>query len=516
MKLFFFFLISGLLVFMPAATASASPQNRLNRANQLLSEDKFDQAIELCRETIYDLDSDSPFLGSAVLLLNNCGVKLASLNKVDRALDVLKEAFEYKDDNLTVILNIADLQKKQGNSSDSLDSLETAVSLAETLYAEAGSEAGSEAEESEKASALAAAASRLSGIYYRLAVLYSEKKDYSEAVYNFEKLIDIEPDNYNALFQMGKCLYDSGMLEEALDKMKQAKELALKKKRGSEAVNIDTWVTKIDKELKVVKDFSQDQTNHFRVSFDCEKKYDLVGKVLEICEDAYSRIGYKMGYYPAVQSRITIYDPGQYYTATGLPPWSGGAAYKNSLIRLPLWDALADEERTRRVIFHEYTHLIFHYLTGGKQAPLWLNEGAAQYNSEKRPSERSLFNLQHYLLKNKYVDLKDMEGTWNHYEDPSLVDLVYTTAFLAFIYIVEDIGKYEYFLEMLALYSKGYETDRVLKNILGMTYPEFRHSFKVWLLEYSKKHPGSSGSGQQEAGAGLPSAESKVQKQAFK
>jgi hypothetical protein len=49
-----------------------------------------------------------------------------------------------------------------------------------------------------------------------------------------------------------------------------------------------------------------------------------------------------------------------------------------------------------------------------------------------------------------------------------------------------------------------------------MTYPEFRHSFKVWLLEYSKKHPGSSGSGQQEAGAGLPSAESKVQKQAFK
>jgi tetratricopeptide (TPR) repeat protein len=442
-------------------TASAYSAADLARVNEHVSKGEMDDAVQLCRDILSDADSESALAKQAALALNNCGVKLDSMKRTEEALELIEESFEYRPEDINIALNMADLYKKLGNADESLDKLQDAVGIAEDNEA---------------------FQDRLSGIYYRLSMIYNEKKDYSEAIYNLEKIIDLEPGNFNAMYQKGRCYYDAGELEQALDSFKTAHQTALEKNSGSSAKNIDTWIKKIDKELEVVGDFSEDQTNHFRITFDCERRSEVVTKVLDICEEAFSVIGYKMNFYPQVQTRVTVYDMGQYYDATGLPAWSGGSAYGNSLIRLPLRDAAANDFRTRRVLFHEYTHLTFHYLTKGKTVPLWLNEGAAQYNSEDKPHEKAIENLQSFLKKGKYVDLKDIEGTWNGFTDPAHVNLVYTTSFLAFIYIVEDQGKYDDFLDMLDLYAQGMSTEQVFKEVLEVSYTEFRGNFKKWML----------------------------------
>lgn len=444
-------------------SASALGAGDLYRVNDLMGEGELDDAIELCRDILSDADSDSELAKKAALALNNCGVKLDSMKRTEEALEIIEESFEYRPEDINIAINMADLYKKMDNIDESLDKLETATGIAEENEAFKG---------------------RLSGIYYRMSMIYKEKKDYSEAVYNLEKIIDIEPENFTAMFQKGRCYYDAGELEEALDSFKNAYETAIEKNSGSSAKNIDTWVEKLNKELKVVKGFSEDQTNHFKITFDCDKRSDVVTKVLDICEEAFSEVGYKMDFYPQVQTRVTVYDMGQYYSATGLPAWSGGSAYGNSLIRLPVQDAAANDKRTRRVIYHEYTHLIFHYLTKGKTVPLWLNEGVAQYNSEDQPHKKAIENLQKFLKKGKYVDLKDIEGSWQGFTDPAHVNLVYTTSFLAFIYIVEDLGRYDDFLEMLDFYAQGLTTDKVLKAVLEISYKEFRTGFKNWLMTH--------------------------------
>lgn len=131
------------------------------------------------------------------------------------------------------------------------------------------------------------------------------------------------------------------------------------------------------------------ETAHFRIS-----AYSGIDIYAEECEALYSGIMRETGLYsfvPPEPYNITIYrDAEEYHRKTGMPEWSGGAAYGNALM-------LYSSPDFNAAAAHEMTHLIFNEFMGlnrNVRENLWINEGLAVYMETKasRKSESAYYS----------------------------------------------------------------------------------------------------------------------------
>ena len=158
-------------------------------------------------------------------------------------------------------------------------------------------------------------------------------------------------------------------------------------------------------------DWKELKGTHFIVYFVGQE--DFASDVLNAGEKCYTRITGELGYaryqnFWLWEKRCKIYvypDHESYVKATGSFEWAHGMAeYSTKTIYSYAWR----EGFLESLLPHEITHLIFREFIGFKgEAPLWLDEGVAQWEEEaKRPQMKAM--VKDLYAKNGLLTIEDM------------------------------------------------------------------------------------------------------------
>ena len=125
----------------------------------------------------------------------------------------------------------------------------------------------------------------------------------------------------------------------------------------------------------------EEYRGHFQLSFaDGAHASALASEILETLEDAYLEVGSDLAYYPDVRVPVLLYSHPDYADVTRSPDWAG--AVYDGKIRLPLAGARDLDKRLAAILYHEYMHVVVHFLAG-RNVPAWLNEGLAEISGRK-------------------------------------------------------------------------------------------------------------------------------------
>lgn len=183
-------------------------------------------------------------------------------------------------------------------------------------------------------------------------------------------------DLYRLLAQIA---YRRGELRAALEELDRALVLD---PADPEAL---TLRDKIGKEWAVEEGMRNNYGGNFTVTFEGGGE-KLGQEALAVLEDAYVELGLLFDCWPEEKTVVILYGNRDFKSVTGAPDWSGGLY--DGKIRVPVGGLQEMNNHLRRVIYHEFAHVLIRRLSGSR-IPLWLNEGLAQWAEERRPPSPS-------------------------------------------------------------------------------------------------------------------------------
>ena len=144
------------------------------------------------------------------------------------------------------------------------------------------------------------------------------------------------------------------------------------------------------------------------------------------------------------------------------------------------------------VIFHEYTHLLVNNTF--KSAPLWFNEGLAEYYSTFKMEDSQKFALgtaigSHvYLLReSKILPLKtlfEVDHKSPHYNESKKQGIFYAQswAFLHYM-LIGKTGKAEQFTKFLDLTAANVSSEEAFQQAFGMTYAAMEKELRDYVKQ---------------------------------
>jgi len=226
------------------------------------------------------------------------------------------------------------------------------------------------------------------------------------------------------------------------------------------------------------KNFDEIKSLHFIVKFEKSPGMELLAEdVMEISEQAYSKVGWDLDHQVKTVSTVIIYSSiKQFKDVTSSADWAGG--YFDGRIHLPI-SGKFNREKLRKFIFHEYTHLVSQEIVRGN-CPFWLFEGVADCEAENWDSEKERILL--YAAQNNFLfPLSELEKGFSHVSKGK-AKLCYNQSYSATTYLIKKIGFWglkDFFRDL----GKGIPFDRILKKMAGVDMDEFEREWKSSLLK---------------------------------
>jgi hypothetical protein len=224
------------------------------------------------------------------------------------------------------------------------------------------------------------------------------------------------------------------------------------------------------------------ETEHFIVKY-TPIDADMVSMIGQAAEAAYQPVIETLQYAPPGKTLILIHpNKSELRQAFG---WSGNESamgvYWGGTIQLlspHVW--LNDGESVEEFIHtgpmvHEYTHLVFDYITNGNY-PRWFTEGLAQYVE---------YRVNHYewittvnALDDKMYTMTELEEKFDELPNQSLA---YRQSLAAVRYIAEVYGE-EKLLGVVTSLKTGNSLEKAISKNLGLDYTAFEHSWQQWAI----------------------------------
>ncbi len=168
---------------------------------------------------------------------------------------------------------------------------------------------------------------------------------------------------------LGQAYYDNDDYPNAQEQWQRA--LALDPSKTVVQQKLD----KLNREMETNGKLHDAGRYHFKVRYEGFEMWSASQEVLDMLEDAYNNVGWKLGTFPNEPVTVIIYTQEEFQTVLGQPDWFAGAY--DGKIRLRKCDAEGDKRRLRQLVYHEYMHAYIRYVVGNN-IPTWLNEGLAQ------------------------------------------------------------------------------------------------------------------------------------------
>ncbi len=202
----------------------------------------------------------------------------------------------------------------------------------------------------------------------------------------------------------------------------------------------------------------REESAHFTVIFDGYAQGRVSRTVLSILEDAYSEIGGEFRKYPSGPVIVLLYSKRDFDEILQAPEWAGGSY--DGRIRIPVRGIdLTREGLLRRVLFHEYTHALVHSMIGDASLPVWINEGLAEYFSERNSP-----------VTGHVVPLKMLEGPFVNLGMPP--EAAYAESYSAVKYLIDRYGLYR-MQEFLENIGGGEGLNEAFNDAYSMDYNQF-------------------------------------------
>ncbi|MCK4423505.1 MAG: hypothetical protein KAV18_05480, partial [Candidatus Omnitrophica bacterium] len=311
------------------------------------------------------------------------------------------------------------------------------------------------------------------------------KGAYAKVISVSTQTLKLASANAQAHILLGKAYYETEQMEKAVSEFK----IVLKGQPDNEEIKKLLDVSKIEK--VTVKEMGLWKSDYFIIDFDSEDEQQkkLVRAVLIALENAYENIGKDLHFYPDTRTKVFIYSREEYAKLKGVVEWSIGL-YKPDTkeILISLYDVEKQPmELILSTLWHETTHLFIDVLTKGN-CPLWLNEGFAEYQENKKAkAQLSWKPVKKAVQKGSLYTLKELESSFMKIKDKDRVNLAYLQSLAAVEYI---ISKYD--LRGLRKIFKELGQGRAINEalIIGTKsdYENLERNYKNYLKkEYSLK-----------------------------
>jgi hypothetical protein len=190
------------------------------------------------------------------------------------------------------------------------------------------------------------------------------------------------------------------------------------------------------------------------------------------------QISSELNYAPPEPIGVVLYTQQGFTDITEAPGWAG--ALNDGRIRVPVQGLTDVNAELSRVLRHELTHSFIQQKTHGR-APIWIQEGVAQWMEGKRSDENAGVLVQVYE-QGQAAPLGRLEGSWMGLPN-DMARYAYAWALANVEYLVETqgIGDLERILERIAA---GGSTEQALKEVLRDDYGDLMRS----TVEYLKKN----------------------------
>ena len=193
----------------------------------------------------------------------------------------------------------------------------------------------------------------------------------------------------------------------------------------------------------------------------------LIGLLLE---EAYIKVGSDLDLRPEGRVEALLYTRERFRDITRSPSWAG--AIYDGRIKIPAGGITEKTSELEKVVFHEYTHAVVRDASKGR-APVWLNEGIAQYEEGRSSAEYS--RLLSDVAGTGKVRLRALEGSFMGLKSDQ-AQIAYLLSLSATEYIIREFGLFSV-RNILENLGKGMGMDEAISTALGLSYADLERSW---------------------------------------
>ncbi|HEU4769323.1 MAG TPA: tetratricopeptide repeat protein, partial [Pyrinomonadaceae bacterium] len=232
-----------------------------------------------------------------------------------------------------------------------------------------------------------------------------------------------------------------------------------------------------------------------------EKDIRKVALKLEQFREVFTKLFPNMTFNTPVPTTVVVFKSKSNYAPFG-PPNSGGYFQAGQDVNyIALSTETYDRDIVYRLIFHEYTHLLVNNTF--KNAPVWFNEGLAEYYSTFSIADDQKIGLGialgehvHLLRQSKMLPLRtlfEVDHKSPHYNEARKMSILYAQSWALIHYlIIGKEGNVEKLGKFLDLIASNVPTEKAFTQAFQMTYEalekELRNYVKLDRYNYVKGH----------------------------
>lgn len=345
---------------------------------------------------------------------NEKGVVLFNQGHYQEALDLFKQAFALRPEEITLRKNVAQAHAQLGWEA-----------IRRNAFVDAEPHFKASIEQFDKEAAF----------YFGAAIAFHRQQKEREALRMLEIGITLDPEQAIAHKLLGEIYEGRNEFKQAIAAWEKASRL------DPRDAALAARIEKMRREHRLFSRFQQAQTLHFNLLFEGREEKDRARLVIQLLEGAYQEVGKRFSYYPERTILAILYTDQQFRDVTQSPAWT--KALFDGKIHLPIGGPIENEALLKKVVYHEFTHALVHQLSRGK-TPTWLNEGLALYFEEGGTLDRDRLAL-------PLLPLDRLHGSFMMY-DESTARRAYAQSRSAAAYLIDRYGffRIKLLLERLA------------------------------------------------------------------
>ncbi len=297
------------------------------------------------------------------------------------------------------------------------------------------------------------------GLLLESAYFHLRRSEYSAALDLLDRARPIDPDSAEVAKLSGWAYYGLNSSADAVTQWNRAMEL----KPDEETKHA---LEKAERDAQEEAEYREGETTHFRLKYNGEAAPELAQEVLKTLESEFDEISATLNYSPPEPIGVILYTNQTFMDITRAPSWSG--ALNDGRIRVPVEGLATMTDELARVLKHELTHSFVGQETG-ERAPVWLQEGIAQYMEGKRSRTNAGALISAYENHMEF-SLLSYETSWlNLPRDAAANAYAWSLAVVEMIVTVNGIDDLERILERLA---EGSSTEDAIRAVLHEDYSE--------------------------------------------
>ena len=312
----------------------------------------------------------------------------------------------------------------------------------------------------------------LSNAYNNYGLSLLKKGQSLNAIDNFRASLRHNPSNVYAMVDMAQAYY-------AMNDLKNAAVFLEKALRQSpDMPNLKEFYDKIKGEISVESRLSRSGTAHFEIIAEAGADANMIDDIGIMAEDAYSRVGSFLNYYPRAKATVILFPENAYSSiSSGKPDWAH--AIFDGKIRIPVPGARYSRSYLKRIIYHEFSHLVVRDLSQRK-CPLWLSEGIACY-AESLAEPKPVDFLTSFINRESFRPFSTFPSDYGEISGIVEANLLYREFFMAVSFIMDRYGN-TILRNMLLGYAQGKSTARVVKDDIYIGMDEFDGKYSEYVF----------------------------------